>query len=323
MEGNDIPSEALRDVPQTSAMRDIHSHEWSTRVRIFLCYVVGLSLLFLPGALEWGRMALTSKLHSHILLVPFISIYLLFMNRGSLATNVSSSRLAAVMAALWGSLLLLLYYFWGKSSLSQGDAVGLGVASYLCFLGAGLYACFGGKWMKSAAFPLCFLWFMVPLPDCAAEAMENVLVKGSAVMSELFFRIAGIPVYRSEESLQLPGIVLEVARECSGIRSTWVLVITSLVAAYLFLRSPGARALLVALILPLGVLRNALRILVLGWLCVSRGPQMIDSRIHHEGGPLFFAVSLVPLFLLAWFLRSRERLKSLEKKGSDFLAGNH
>jgi hypothetical protein len=33
---------------------------------------------------------------------------------------------------------------------------------------------------------------------------------------------------------------------------------------------------------------------------------MIDSYIHRHGGPLFFALSLVPLLVLLWMLRRGE-----------------
>jgi exosortase/archaeosortase family protein len=105
----------------------------------------------------------------------------------------------------------------------------------------------------------------------------------------------------------LPGIVIQVAQECSGIRSSLVLFITSLLASYLFLKSPWRRAVLVSLVIPLAILRNGFRILVIGLLCVYVGPQMINSVIHHRGGPLFFALSLIPLFLLLWWLRKGKR----------------
>ena len=49
---------------------------------------------------------------------------------------------------------------------------------------------------------------------------------------------------------------------------------------------------------------------VIGLLCVEVGPQMIHSVIHHRGGPLFFALSLIPLFLLLWWLRRGETPKA-------------
>jgi exosortase/archaeosortase family protein len=119
------------------------------------------------------------------------------------------------------------------------------------------------------------------------------------------------PLVRRGTVFELPGIVLEVAQECSGIRSSWVLFITSLVASHLFLKSPWRRIVLVAFVIPLGILRNGFRILVIGLLCVHVGPHMIDSVIHHRGGPLFFAISLVPLFSLLWCLRRRERRADL------------
>ena len=113
-------------------------------------------------------------------------------------------------------------------------------------------------------------------------------------------------MFRQGQVFVLPGIDLEVARECSGIRSTWVLLITSLLASYLFLQNPWRRAVLVAAVIPLGILRNGFRVLVIGLLCVHEGPHMIDSIVHKRGGPFFFALSLIPLFLLAWWLRRKE-----------------
>jgi exosortase/archaeosortase family protein len=87
-----------------------------------------------------------------------------------------------------------------------------------------------------------------------------------------------------------------------------VLFITSLVASHLFLKSPWRRIILVAFVIPLGIVRNAFRILVIGLLCVHIGPHMIDSMIHHQGGPVFFVLSLVPLTLfMAWLRRPEQR----------------
>jgi len=110
---------------------------------------------------------------------------------------------------------------------------------------------------------------------------------------------------------ELPGIAIQVARECSGIHSSWVLFITGLLASHLFLRTRWRKIVLVAFVIPLGILRNGFRIFVIGMLCVHIGPYMIGSVIHRQGGPFFFALSLVPLFLLLLWLRRRERRLNL------------
>ena len=100
---------------------------------------------------------------------------------------------------------------------------------------------------------------------------------------------------------------MEVAPECSGIRSSIVLLITSVVAGKLFLRSGWSRLLLVLVVAPISIVRNAFRITVIGELCVNVGPHMIDSFIHKRGGPIFFALSLVPLLLILLIMAHRER----------------
>ena len=131
-------------------------------------------------------------------------------------------------------------------------------------------------------------------------------MRASADVAAWFLRLSGTPLLRNGQTLVLPGAVLWVAQECSGIRSSWVLFITSLLASHLFLASPWRRFVLVAFVIPLGIVRNGFRILVIGLLCVHVGPHMIDSQLHHQGGPLFFALSLGPFFLFLWWLRRRE-----------------
>ena len=160
--------------------------------------------------------------------------------------------------------------------------------------------------MKAAAFPVFFLVFMVPLPDQLVVILEDASTNASAEAANLFFSIARVPVFREGPVFHIPGIVIEVARECSGIRSSWVLFISSLLASYLFLVSPWRRAALIAVSIPLGVMRNGFRILVIGVLCVHEGPHMIHSPIHRQGGPVFFAMSLVPLVVVLWLLRRKE-----------------
>jgi exosortase len=147
---------------------------------------------------------------------------------------------------------------------------------------------------------------MVPMPDAMADALETASQYASAEVANVFFQLSGTPILRAGRIFQLPNITIEVAQECSGIRSSWVLLMTSILAANLFLKTSWRRIVLVAFIIPLGILRNGFRILVIGLLCVNLGPQMIHSPIHTRGGPVFFVLSLIPLLLLLWWLRKSE-----------------
>ena len=166
--------------------------------------------------------------------------------------------------------------------------------------------------MKIAAFPLAFLVFMIPLPEATSVWLELQLMVASAEVTDWLFALTGTPVFRDGQSFYLPGFSLKVAQECSGIRSSVVLFITSILAAYLFLRGGWRRIALVLIVVPLGIARNAVRIVVIGLLCVHKGPEMADHWIHHKGGPLFFVLSLIPLIAFGWWLR-RGEAKQIEE----------
>ena len=278
------------------------------RLRVGGCiaYFAALALLFIRQLSILAVYAAHNDLNSHILLVPFISGYLLYIHRGHLPATYRTSIAASAFTAVLAIAALSAAAAWSER-LSTNDHAALIALAFAGFVASGGFFFLGSKWMAAAAFPMAFLIFLAPLPDAAVVWLENGFALASAKAAALFFNLTGTPMVRTGTMIELPGIALRVAQECSGIHSSWVLFITSLLASHLFLRTGWRRAVLVAFIIPLGILRNGFRILVIGLLCVHIGPQMIESPIHHRGGPLFFALSLVPLFLLACWLRHRER----------------
>jgi exosortase C (VPDSG-CTERM-specific) len=281
----------------------------SARKRLtgLIAFVILLVAAFIGPLVSLAIHAAGSKLHSHILLVPLITAYLLSIRRDKLPKEYDSSAGWTLVALLAG--LAALFGAWTeRGDLSHNDYLAVMVFSFLCLLAAGGFFLLGRKWMAAAAFPMFFLVFMVPMPDAMADTLETASKLASTEAASLFFDMSGTPVLRDGVIFQLPNITIRVAQECSGIRSSWVLVITSLLAANLFLSSTWRRAVLVCFVIPLGIVRNGFRIWVIGVLCVKIGPRMINSLIHHRGGPIFFVLSLIPLFLLLWWLRRSEAI---------------
>ena len=274
----------------------------------FLAFAILLALAFVYPLVSLMRYAHGNDLHSHITLVPFISAFLIYIRRKELPMEYVFSPGLTLLSLVAGvaTLLASAYLFWTARAVSHNDWLSLMAFSFVCLLMAGGFLFLGRKWMSAVIFPFAFLIFMVPLPDGLVDLLETASKLASAEAAALFFSIPGTPVLRDGTVFQLPGIVIEVARECSGIRSSLVLFITSALASYLFLRSPWRRAILIAFVIPLGILRNGLRIVTIGLLCAHFGPHMIHSIIHQKGGQLFFGLSLIPLFLLLWWLRRSE-----------------
>lgn len=300
---------------------DAASSWWSDRRLIgFFLYVGILSLACCGSLVALGRYALHKELASHILLIPLVSIYLATLKRDALPRDRRGSVAGAVGGALILALAAAALFFGpaltGVAAWSHNDAMAQAAACYVLMLAAGGFVLLGVSWMRLLAFPFAFLVFMVPLPDIAVQHFEDMLMRASAGLTHVLFQWTGTPVLRNGQVMELPGMTLEVARNCSGIRSTLVLFITSLIASYLFLSSSWHRGLLVAMVIPLGIFRNAIRVLVIGLLCVHIGPHMIDHWIHHKGGPLFFAVSLAPLLLAAAWFRHRETRARMHDKNA-------
>ena len=271
------------------------------------CFVIVLLAAFGQPLLGLANYAAHSSLHSHILLIPFVSGYLLYLRRDQLPKERADLPFGIVLLACGLGVFLFTHWlaFAGRAPADNYYFVLL-TTSFLCCLVAGGFFFFGRAWMRAAAFPLAYLIFMVPMPDAMADALETASKYASAEVANVLFHLSGTPFLRAGLVFQLPNITIEVAQECSGIRSSWVLLMTSIVAANLFLKTPWRRFALVAFVIPLAILRNGFRILVIGLLCVNVGPHMIHSVIHRRGGPVFFALSLIPLFLLLWWLRKGE-----------------
>lgn len=254
-------------------------------------------------------LAMGNELHSHVILIPFASAYLLWLRAGQLPGSSDFSPWLGVLGAMAGGVALTI----GLLAAPAGDILFWKILSFLFIAVGGVVFLMGRHWAWGAAFPLAFLIFMAPLPATAEHAIEHASKLASAEMANVLFTVSGTTFLRDGTLFHLPGIVLEVAQECSGIRSSYVLFITAVFAANLLLSTTWRRMFLVAFVIPLGVLRNGFRIFVIGSLCIHQGPHMVDSALHHRGGPIFFALSLIPLVAFLWWLRRRE-LRSIPEK---------
>jgi exosortase C (VPDSG-CTERM-specific) len=274
--------------------------------------VLGFSLTLI----DWVRHCLEVDLFSYALLVPAISAWLIWQVRSELrfehrpAVGVAAVLIGLAVIAMIGSFLA------PATEEAAANRLSLRMLSFvLGWVGLSV-GVLGGRLMGQVAFPTAFLLFMVPLPPAMVEGIEVGLQHASAEVSGWFFSWTGASYLRMGLVFQLPNITLEVAPECSGIRSTLVLFMTSLIAGHLFLERNWQRILFAVFVIPLGIARNAFRIVTIGWLCTEYGPEMIHSPIHHRGGPVFFALSLVPLFgmlfLFRWLNRRSRREQSAD-----------
>ena len=265
------------------------------------------ALLYCFPLIALARLSLGSDDHySHIGLIPLIFLYLIWYHRGAIfEVERRRSRVAWIpgtAALILGGLALAL-----QSSLAPVDYLSLMGASFVAAYWAAFILAVGWEGAHRALFPLGLLLFMIPFPAFLLDALVGALLWGSAWCTDWMFRLTGTPFLHDGYTFSLPGLTIFIAEECSGIRSTLALVITGLLAGHLLLRRGWSRAALIVVLFPLSVFKNGLRIVTLSLLSIHVDRGFITGRLHHEGGIVFFLITLVVMALMIKALALLER----------------
>lgn len=247
------------------------------------------------------------------MVVPLLSAFLIYDRRTAIFSNLSfgwtsgPSLLAIGASAVVGASFNFLHL----SGRNLGVLFVIGIV--MIWMG-GFALLFGASSFRAALFPVLFLLFGVPIPEPLRSQIVSVLQQGSAAAAEAFFRLAGVPCFRQGLTFSLPGVAIRVAEECSGIRSSLALLITTVLASHLFLRSTWRKLLLCAAVVPLTVLKNGLRIATLSTLAIYVNPSFLTGNLHRHGGIVFFIIGLVPVALLLLFMQRSENRGSAVAK---------
>lgn len=165
---------------------------------------------------------------------------------------------------------------------------------------------YGQSALIAALFPVALLVFMNPVPDLLLNAVIALLQRGSAEGVAMLFTLTGTPFYREDFVFALPGVVIHVTEECSGIRSSIALMLTALLAGHVYLTKALSKALLTAAILPIALVRNALRIVSITLLSIHVHPSFLTGRLHNDGGIVFFILALALLTRALVLIRRAE-----------------
>jgi exosortase len=243
--------------------------------------------------------------YSHILLLPVISGYLLFSRRKSISRDAQYAMRAGMMIAATGICLYgSAWYLQGKTS--GNDHAAFVMLSTLIIWTGGFLALYGKQVLRNTAFPIAFLLFMVPLPDIVLESAVSLLRAGSAEVANGIFAFSGVPFFRTGFTFHFVTLNIEVARECSGIRSFIALSITSVIAGNYFLRSGWSRIILLLFVIPIAIFKNGIRIAVLSLIGAHVDERILQSDLHRKGGILFFVIALILIGVVIELLKRTE-----------------
>jgi exosortase len=243
--------------------------------------------------------------YTYILLILPFSAALIFLERGSLWKMVTLSILAGLAVLVSAALIPCLVRGWSAWLAPDVQLSMRMCALVLWWIGA-FVLCYGFRATRSVLFPVLFLFGLVPLPQSVLTVIIALLQQWSACAAHVLFAASGVPVVQDGVLLAIPGLTIQVAQECSSIRSSSMLLVTTMVLAQLLLRSPSRKAMMIGLAIPLSVAKNGLRIFTIAMLGTRVDPGYLRGELHRQGGIMFFGIALAVVLALLWIFRKGE-----------------
>jgi EpsI family protein len=264
---------------------------------------VSLALVFRDPLMSMVQQWNASPMYSYGYTVPLISALLLWSRRGHFGT-LQRNQARWIGALVIGVSLAML-------AIGQAGAVqALGQIAFVAAIPGLVLFLFGPKHLLVAAPALAYLMFMVPIWDAFTEQFHWPFQNNSARLAVAIMQTIGVPVHRDGTFIALPNMLIEVARQCSGINYLVAVFALSLPLSFLRLRQPWRRATLVVAALVIAALANGLRVALIGTLAYYEVGSPLHGPLHVLQGLFVAAVGYLAIFVGLRILQEGNRLTS-------------
>jgi len=237
---------------------------------------------FAAMATIWSR----SDTFAHAWLVPPIVLWLAWRRRDVLAGIAPSPAPWLILPMIAVAAVWLM-----------GDMAGINALTQLCvtaLLVLAVPGVLGLAVARQLAFPLAFLFFMVPI----GEFLLPVMMEATADFTVAALSLSGVPVYREGLQFIIPTGAWSVVEACSGVRYLIASFMVGTLFAYLNYHSAWRRWVFVVVAILVPVLANWLRaymIVMLGHLSGNKLAVGVDHLVY---GWVFFGVVIGLMFFV-------------------------
>jgi len=262
--------------------------------------VAGLLALAIPTFITLGRQVWSAEGGVHGPIVLATGAWMLARQRSVI------EELRAPGHLLIGALLLLLtlgIYTLGRvfdfASIETFGLVGAVITTG--------YLYFGGRALRAAWFPVLWLFFLVPPPGWAVDRVTAPLKEFVSHAATNLLSWFDYPILRQGVTLFVGPYQLLVEDACSGLRSLSSLVVVTLLYIYIKNKPSWRYALFIAaLVIPVAVVTNILRIIILVLITYHLGDEAAQSFLHVSTGMVMFVVALLGIFAIDWMVEQAQ-----------------
>lgn len=236
--------------------------------------------LFAPAVTSLWHVWWGSDTHSYGPLVPIVSAVFAWQKRAEL-------RAIRPNPSAWGigaAAVAVVSFHVGD----LGKVLGLQALALPVYVTAVVLTIWGKAACRVLAFPLMFLFFVVPVPAALLDRIAYPLQVFAARFAGEVLDWAGIPVIVDNILIRLPHLTLKVAVACAGLRYLVNITLVGVVVAYWTQRTTARRLFLACLALPIAILANATRVAVTGLLGHHFGGELAEGFFHNVSGTIMF-----------------------------------
>lgn len=263
---------------ETKILADPRNWLWpvAALATVFAVYAPVIELM----VQDWLR----DENNSHGFIVPVVSAYLIWKRREDILARAVRPNWWGLAIVAAGAGMLVLGWL-ASEYFTQRLSLIVVLAGCVAFW-------YGWDVLAVLAGPLAYLILMIPIPaiiyDAAAFPLKLFVTKASVV----FMKAVGILVVREGNVMMFPNITLEVVNACSGLRSLTSLLAVGLAYVMLFVKVRWQQYALVALIFPIALAANMVRVIGTGVLAQYYGAAAAEGFFHEFAGLVIFLASL-------------------------------
>ena len=249
---------------------------------------------FIYMVIEWKNRLYTSYTPGPF--VPVVSAYIIWLKKDVLKKLPIQQNLAGIFLIVFALVLHIL--------AQRGDLQRISIVAFIIILLGIVLFLLGKKFLYELAFPIIFLIFMVPMEFL--DGMIGVPLRiFAAKWAAAILDILGFELIRTGTQINMIGIFrFDVAAPCSGLKSLVSLTALSFAFAYLSQKENWKRLVIIAFAIPIALIANVCRIIMLGLIAVVFGKEAALGCFHGFSGFFLFTFALLALTgigkLLSW-----------------------
>jgi exosortase len=237
--------------------------------------------------------------YTHAYFILPASLFIIWLKRNELQEIAGQTHLKNLSAktnylSLLSIILALILFVFGW----RHDYILISTFSLIPLLAGITGYLWGSAMLKAISFPLSYLFFLIPPPAGILDAITLPMRKLASIGAELVLKSFHLPIERQGLLIFINNHEIYLAPACSGFRSLITFMALSMLYLYFLKTSSDKKWVLILCVIPLSILGNLVRVIILCLITYTFGDEMGQGFLHEFSGILVFAVIIGGFMLI-------------------------